>query len=233
MAGMDENKPYLPERYRQKIREKNRRRAAVKILTITFILVGIAVLVFSISQLQWVSVPAIPFSPPSQPAPSPVVVTTTSLDSPTGTPAQGTTRTSLPPALPAAGYAIGPGVPQQAGSGSLSLVQAEAALRRYCPEDMFTISSVNYSAGSPRSLFGFTLQSAGKQATKEDLVVFIDAASGIPWSAEEETAAIPKRGFPKSSLRSSRTRGFPRRASGTMTARRREVSGGSPLHPGT
>jgi len=197
MAGMDENKPYLPERYRQKIREKNRRRAAVKILTITLILIVIAVLVFSLSQLQWVSLPAVPFSPPSQPAPSPVVVTTMSLDSQMGTPAQSTSRTPLPPASPAAvplvaGYAIEPGVTQQAGSGSLSLVQAEAALRRYCPEDMFTISSVNYSAGSARSLFGFTLRTAGGQSPKEDLVVFIDAASGMPWSAGEETAAIPK-----------------------------------------
>jgi len=192
MAGMDENKPYLPERYRQKIREKNRRRAVVKILTITLILVGIAVLVFSISQLQWVSLPTIPFSPPSQPVPSPVVVTTMSLDSHMGTPAQGTTRTSTPSASPIEGYVIEPGVPQQAGSGSLSLVQAEAALRRYCPEDMFTISSVNYSAGSPRSLFGFTMRAAGGQFLKEDLVVFIDSVSGMPWSAEEETSAIPK-----------------------------------------
>lgn len=192
MAGMDENKPYLPERYRQKIRQKNRRRAAVRILTITLILVGIAVLVFSLSQLQWVSVPAAPFSAPSQPATLPRVVTTVSSDSQMGTPSQGTSRTSVPPASPVAGYAIGPGVPQEAGSNSLSLVQAEAALRRYCPEDVFTISSVNYSAGSPRSLFGFTLKAAGSRSPQEELVVFIDAACGMPWSAGEETAAIPK-----------------------------------------
>jgi len=197
MAGMDENKPYLPERYRQKIREKNRRRAAVRILTITLILVVIAILVFSLSQLQWAGLPAAPFFPHSQPAPPPGVVTTVSSDSQTWTPTQGTTRASVPPASsaaapPVAGYAIGPGVPQQAGSGSLSLVQAEAALRRYCPEDMFTISSVNYSAGSARSLFGFTLRTAGGQSPKEDLVVFIDSVSGMPWSSGEETAAIPK-----------------------------------------
>ncbi|MDD5143038.1 YcdB/YcdC domain-containing protein [Methanoregula sp.] len=197
MAGMDENKPYLPERYRQKIREKNRRRAAVRILTITHILVVIAVLVFSLSGLSWAGLPAAPFSPASRPAPPTGVVTTVSLDSQAKIPSQGTTRTSLPPAPPAAaprvaGYTIGPGVPQQEGSGSLTLVQAEAALRRYCPEDMFTISSVNYSAGSARSLFGFTLRQTGGQAPQEDLVVFINAATGMPWSAGEDTTVFPK-----------------------------------------
>lgn len=197
MAGMDENRPYLPERYRQKIREKNRHRAVVKILTTALILVVIAVLLISLSRLPWAGLPAAPFSPASQPAPPPDGVTNLSSDSQKGAPPQSTTRASLPHASPAAvspvpGYAIEPGVPQQAGSNSLSLAQAEAALRRYCPEDLFTISSVNYSAGSARSLFGFTLRTAGGQSLKEDLVVFIDSASGMPWSAGEETAAFPK-----------------------------------------
>jgi hypothetical protein len=75
-------------------------------------------------------------------------------------------------------------------------VQAEAALRRYCPEDMFTISSVNYSAGSARSLFGFTLQAASGRSPHEDLVVFIDSVSGMPWSEGEKTAAFNKEMVP-------------------------------------
>ncbi|PKG33677.1 YcdB/YcdC domain-containing protein [Methanoregula sp.] len=197
MAGMDENKPYLPERYRQKIREKNRRRVAIRILTISIILFVIAVLAFSLSQLSWAGLPTAPFSPYSPPAPSPVVVTTVSIHSQTETPSQGSTKASLPPVTPATalhdgGYSIEPGVPQQAFGGSLSLLQAETALRRCCPEDLFTIRSVNYSAGTTRSLFGFTLQTTGGWYPQEDLVVFIDAASGIPWAAGEGTAAVPK-----------------------------------------
>lgn len=197
MAGMDENKPYLPERYRQKIRQKNRRRAAVRILTITLITIVIAVLVFSLSQLPWLGLPAIPFSSLPQPSQGPPVVITLNSGSQNGIPAPGTSPASSSsvspaPASPVAGYTIGPGVPQQAGNGSLSLAQAEAALRRYCPEDMFTISSVNYSAGSARSLFGFTLQTTGGGFPQEDLIVFIDSASGMPWSEGEETAVFPK-----------------------------------------
>ena len=197
MAGMDENKPYLPDRYRRKIREKNRKRVTIRILTITLILIGIAVLAFSLSQLPWTGLFTAPFSPHSPTAPSPVVVTTVSMDSQTETPSQGSTKASLTPAIPATalpdgGYTIEPGVPQQAAVSSLSLSQAEIALRRYCPEDLFTIRSVNYSAGTTRSLFGFTLQTTGGWSPQEDLVVFIDAADGIPRTYGEETAVVPK-----------------------------------------
>lgn len=194
MAGMEENKAYLPERYRQKIREKNRKRAVVRILTISLILVVIAILAFSLYQLQWTNNPAVPFTSPSQPVPSPGVATV-SQDSQITTKAPGpASLPAKPPAgtFTATGYVIEPGVPQQAGSGSLSLAQAETALRRYCPEDLFAIRSVNFSAGTTRSLFGFTLKTTREEFPQEDLVVFIDAASGMPWSAGEETAAFTK-----------------------------------------
>jgi predicted anti-sigma-YlaC factor YlaD len=131
MADSDETKPYLPERYRQKIREKNRRRTVVRILTVALILGVVVILLLSLSQLSWAGLPAAS-SPPPQAGATVPVTTSVSMH-----------PTSAVTALPDAGFFIEAGVPQQEGGGTRSLAQAETALRGYCPEDMFTIRSVN------------------------------------------------------------------------------------------
>lgn len=199
MAGPDEIKPYLPERYRQRIREKYRRRTLIRILCLTVIIGVAAVLLFSLSQILGTGLPAIPVASPSQPVTGSAAAAATSPIPPTpaGLPPSVTTRITTQPvpettAPPAAGYTIEPGVPEGAASGSLSRTGAETALRNYYPEDAFTIRRVNYSADPSRSLFGFTLEAAGSPSIREDTVVFIDAVTGIPWAAGEETAAFPR-----------------------------------------
>ena len=65
----------------------------------------------------------------------------------------------------------------QASAGLISLDDAVASLRVYYPSDTSAITSVNFSSGSNRTLFGFTLAPTTLRGT-EDFVVFIEANNG-------------------------------------------------------
>jgi len=183
--GDEFNEPYLPARYRQKVREKQQRRRIKKILTVVVFIAVIAVVLFLLA--------GFPGSGHQAPAPSTPVTAATA--GPTGTQ---TSITSAPlPEIPAStlpdktaapgtSYTIAPGVPVAASGDSLSLEGAAAALRSYYPEEDYTIRSVNYTAGSTLNLFGFELISAGGTG----FVVFIDAATGKPYSPGQENAGI-------------------------------------------
>ncbi len=176
-----DNEPYLPARYKQKVREKQQRRRLRKILTVTIIIAAIAlVLVFLAGFLGTgrqlaPATPAIPATT-GAPAATPASVATVPFPNITMTPSPE--------------YSIAPGVPLAASGGSLSLSDAAAALREYYPKGDYTISSVNYTAGSSRNLFGFEMQRAGSPAGMTGFVVFIDAATGFPWSPGQDTAAV-------------------------------------------
>jgi len=182
------NEPYLPARYRQKVLEKQRHRRVKKILTAAIIIAIIAVIICFLAGFlntgpQEASlshtVPAVTTIPPATVAtPSPAGVTSTAQN------------TDTPPA-PSGEYTIAAGVPATAIRGALSLDGAVAALRDYYPADDYSIKSVNYSAGPIRNLFGFTIRPVGGIARTPDSVVFIDAATGIPYATRQETVAVP------------------------------------------
>jgi hypothetical protein len=183
------NEPYLPARYKQKVREKQQRRKVQKILTAAGFIAAIAVVLFLLAGFIGTG-PQAPVPPTV--IPTTAVTTTPSLTqtsvSPTLLPA--VTATSLPDESPASGlsYTIAPGVPVTSSGSSLSLEGAIAALRNYYTEEDYTIRSVNYTAGSTRNLFGFELAPAGRSTTRS--VIFIDAATGTPYSPGQEHAGI-------------------------------------------
>lgn len=186
--GLDDefNEPYLPARYKQKVREKQQRRRRKKILTAVIFIAVIAVVLFLLAG----------FPGTGRQAPAPSTPVTAATAAPTGTqtsvttpPLPEITASPLPDKTLTSGtsYTIAPGVPVAAVGNSLSLESAVAALRNYYPEEDYTIRSANYSAGSPRNLFGFELASAGGTTGS---VVFIDAATGKPYSPGQENAGI-------------------------------------------
>ena len=186
--GLDDefNEPYLPARYRQKVREKQQRRRIKKILTAVVFIAVIAVILFLLA--------GFPGTGPRAPTPSTPVTAATA--APTGTqtsvttaPLPEVTASPIPDKTlaPGTSYTIVPGVPVAASGNSLSLEGAVAALRNYYPEEDYTIRSVNYTAGSTRNLFGFELTSASGTTGS---VVFIDAATGKPYSPGQENAGI-------------------------------------------
>jgi len=183
------NGPYLPERYKQKVREKQQRRRVKKLLVAGIIIATIIVVLVLLTR---------PLSNGPQ-SPPPVTPTPAATAAPIATPASFTpplpydTTTPLPyvTSTPATEYTIAPGVPVTPAAGSLSLAGAAAALRDYYPEEDYTIRSVNYSAGISRSLFGFEIKPAVSPVGTQESVVFIDAATGKPYATGQETATVP------------------------------------------
>jgi len=179
----DFNEPYLPERYRKKVRENQSRRLRKRLL-----LAGIIVAIVAIAGVLFSGVlpaPGIP-APVSSPAASPSApaTTTAAVSASPGVmqPANVTPAETYP-------FTVGPGVPVQASGGMISLDDAVTSLRGYYPADEYAITSVNFSSGSNRTLFGFTLAPAGSPEG-ENAVVFIDAATGDPYGPGQEDAVV-------------------------------------------
>jgi hypothetical protein len=169
--------PHLPERYRQKVRENRKRRLKKRI--------GLFALLIAVIALALVL--AVGFLPHGQPQ---AAVTPIPVES---APVPASTATSPSPAMtaiPTPEYTIGPGVPVVSAGGSLTLADAAAALGNYYPADRYAIHSVNYSTVAGHRLFGFTLLSSDTTAGEAPVVVFIDAATGRPWTAGQDAAAI-------------------------------------------
>ncbi|MDD1685410.1 YcdB/YcdC domain-containing protein [Methanoregula sp.] len=199
MNGDDEfNEPYLPARYRQKVREKQQRRRQKKILIAGIIIaVVIAVIWILAGFFQTVSLAPAVTSPVPATTPVPAVTTTPvpveqSTPVPAAVPAITTASVITTPvpdetASSATGYIIAPGVPVDSTGSALSLSGAVDVLRNYYSEEDYTITKVNYTTTSVGSLFGFTITSTtgGSEST-----IFIDAATGKPYAFGQETTTI-------------------------------------------
>lgn len=185
------NEPYLPARYKKKVREKQQRRRARKILTAVVIIAAIAILLFILagSFTQGSRQPSQDTPVPAATAP-PITTTAsvTATPAPDGTPA----RFIDAPPTPVSAYTVAPGVPITATNGSLSLPDAVAVLREYYPEEDYTILSVNYTAESSRNLFGFVITPGVSTTGTAGSVVFIDAATGKPYATGQDTATVPE-----------------------------------------
>lgn len=216
------NEPYLPARYRQKVREKQQRRILKKILIAGLIAAIIIALIWILAGF---------FGPASQkpeamggiPTITPVPVYTAAAvpaepdtPAPTPLPAKPAESVSTPPVpdettSTETGYTIGPGVPVGSTGSTLSLSGAVSALREYYPEKTFTITSVNYTPGSSRNLFGFTIKPVKTTAGTLESVVFIDAATGKPYASGQETATITE-----DKVKGIATSAFPDAGAGTV-----------------
>lgn len=183
----DLSEPYLPERYRQKIRNKQRSRLLKKILT-GILAVTIAAIVLVVL-FGYLSTPQLRMPVPATETPVSPTSTTGSTLSP-ATPAV-TVTPVLTPATTRS-YSIASGVPVTGTGSSLTLDNAVVALRDYYPENDYMIRSVNYSVGSDRSLFGFELVPKETLTGSSPFIVFIEAATGKPWAPDAETAAITR-----------------------------------------
>lgn len=216
MADHDENRPYLPERYRQKVRAKQQRRMLVKVLSVVFVIAAIAAVLWYAVGTGGISLPAAPMSP--IPAVEEPAVTTTPpvQQAPATTSAIVTDVMTTVPVTPSgtivsrAGYPVAPGVPVEPATGLLSLGEAETALREYYPADFFAITSVNYSSGPEHPLFEFSLRSERSCFGREEPVVFIEAVTGTPWAPGQESAV-----FPREKVKGLVFSTFPEAASGT------------------
>ncbi|MGB7788710.1 YcdB/YcdC domain-containing protein [Methanoregula sp.] len=178
----DFNQPYLPERYRKKVRENQSRRLKRKLLLAGAIVVIAAIAMVLLSGIF-----------PGLKTPTtahPLVTAPVTTIPPTTVPAghAGLPASNVTPAETYT-YPVGPGVPVQASGGMISLDDAVNSLRVYYPAGESVIMSVNYSSGSNRTLFGFILAPVNPPGGG-DFVIFIDGTTGEPYMPGQENATI-------------------------------------------
>jgi len=178
MSGDSEDfdKPYLPERYRQKVMINRRRRLVRRAILggIFIAIVAAAVLFSGVPSPGWVHVPALSSQQPvTVPAPPAATIS----------PVLNATATPTP------GFVVGPGVPSQPSAGNISLADAVVALRRSYPAEEFAILSVNLSTMSGHTLFRFVIRPVSGGAGDES-TAFIDAASGESWTPGQDTSPV-------------------------------------------
>jgi len=176
---------YLPERYKQQIVAKKRRRFLKKIAvicTVLVIVVGVylvlsGVLVSSLNQ-------------PRQPLPESADQSAEILPLPSSNASQtamagNTTEYILPSTI------IGTGISPQSLMGMLPLDAAIASLRQDYPEPPYTLVSVNLTDQyTNSSLYEFRIRHADSPPSDSGFLAFIDARTGNPYNPEQETVRI-------------------------------------------
>jgi len=184
----DGNARYLPERYRQAIKTKQRRRYIRKILVSFAIIVVMAVfcMVFLGNFYGVLPAPAkiIPDAPEVQTIPAPHDTAGNSSSYPSNTTA-GSPTVSITPEI-----ALGSGMQTRNESGILSMDTAVDLIYSEFPRPAYTISSINLTTQSGQSLYEFRILHPAVAGASESRVVYIDAVDGEPYSPGQETATI-------------------------------------------
>lgn len=178
----DSGAVYLPERYRQQIGAKKRRRffkkaaiiCAVIATAVVAYLVLSGVLANSLNQSQHPLPGTIELSTDTLPEPSTAVPQTAPLNI-SGSPST----------------VIGMDVPVRPLIGMLPLEAAIASMYKDYPEPPYTLVSVNLTDQyTNRSLYEFRIRQADSPAADSGFLVFIDAHTGNPYIPGQEVARI-------------------------------------------
>jgi hypothetical protein len=164
---------YLPERYKQQIEAKKRRRLIKKIVIIGIVvaLCGVLYLILSgaLSNSLNQPLPSLPGSMIPAPEISPA--------SPYGEPIPALTGNTT--AMRTADITLGKGVPTQPIHDMLSLDNATASLRQDYPAQEYTLISVNETdLFADRTLYEFTIKQVNISQDSSGFSVFIDARTG-------------------------------------------------------
>jgi hypothetical protein len=176
---------YLPQRYKEQIEAKKRRRLYKKI-GVFFLIIIICAVVYVIANgtmtgsltRTGIQLPAIS-APTAETIPFPQSV------EPTSTPA-GNITVSITP-----NYIIGEGVPVQPASGMQSLDTAIASLRLDYPEGAYTLISVNVTdqyAG--QILYEFRIRRVNSSPDDTGFSVFINAKTTDPYTVGQDSVRI-------------------------------------------
>ena len=175
---------YLPERYRQQIEAKKRRRLIKKIVVICA-LITISMVVYMVLSGGLGSLLSQSTKPPES---TELSTETLSFPSPTASQTNQSRNStgSNPPAV-----IFGTGITDQPVSGVLSLTEAIASLRQDYPDPPYTLISANLTNQyTNNSLYEFRIRPAGSPLIDPGFPVFIDAGTGDPYIPGQEIARI-------------------------------------------
>ena len=176
---------YLPERYKQQIEAKKRRRLIKKVAVICGV-ITIAVLVYAVLSGALVN----SLNHYSHPLPE-------SAEPPSGSfpvPSSTAPRTSLTGNMTDAinpAIIIGTGIPTEPAGGILSVNNAIASIRQDYPMPPYTLISVNLTDHyTNSSLYEFRIRQPDSPSGDPGFPVFIDANTGDPYIPGQESARI-------------------------------------------
>jgi hypothetical protein len=175
---------YLPERYRQQIEAKKKRRLVKKIAVIGGVIAVVAVVYLVVSGIPGF----LNQSPPLLPVSS-LLSHENASKSATGEPAtfqSGNISLSEAPNL-----SIGAGVPLQPTLDMLSLDNATRFLRLDYPASAYSLISVNITGRyKDRIMYEFRIRQTGSGQDDAGYSVFIDAGTGDPYTLGQDSAKI-------------------------------------------
>jgi hypothetical protein len=179
----DSGAAYLPERYRQQIGAKKRRRFIKKVALLCTVIAAAVVAYLVLS-----GVLANSLNQSQNPLPGTVVSSTETLPRLSSTASETAPKVSgyNPPST-----IIGTGVSSQPVSGILPLQDAIASMRQDFPEPPYTLISVNLTDNyTNSSLYEFRIRKADSATADFGFLVFIDAQTGDPYIPGQESARI-------------------------------------------
>ncbi|MCJ7742391.1 MAG: hypothetical protein MUO95_06880 [Methanoregula sp.] len=176
---------YLPERYKQQIEAKKRRRLIKKIVVICTVVALCSVLYLILSGALSNSLNQPPLLLPGSIVSAPEI-------SPTSPP--GELTTTLTPNMTAVrnnDIIIGQGILDQPTHDMQSLDNATASLRQDYPAPEYTLISVNVTdLYADRTLYEFTIKQENISQDSTGFSVFIDARTGDLYTPGQESAKI-------------------------------------------
>jgi hypothetical protein len=176
---------YLPERYKQQIEAKKRRRFLKKVAIMCVIVVSAIVVYLVLSGVAMSS----PYqSSASLPESTEPAGDTVQLPSSTASP------TALTPNMTgniSSDLIIGTGVPALSPIGILALNDAITYVRQDYPEPLYSAIGVNLTDQyTNSSLYEFTIKQTNVSSAEQGFSVFIDAHSGDPYIPGQEISRI-------------------------------------------
>jgi hypothetical protein len=176
---------YLPERYKQQIEAKKRRRFLKKVAVICTVIVISVVMYLILSGVLMSSL-----NQSQQPLPESAEQSAEILPMPSSTASQ-TAQTGNVTAYLTPSTIIGTGISAQPLIGMLSLESAIASLRQDYPDPLYTLISVNLTDQYANSTFyEFWIRQSDSPPADPGFLLFIDARTGDPYVPEQETARI-------------------------------------------
>jgi hypothetical protein len=176
---------YLPQRYKEQIEAKKRRRLFKKIGVFFLIIIICAVVYLIINGMMTGSLTRTGIQLPSIAVPTAGAIPLPQSVEPTSTPAGNITVSTTPR------FIVGEGVPAHPEPGMQSLEAAIASLRLDYPEVAYPLISVNVTdqyAG--QNLYEFRIRQINSSADDSGFSVFINAKTADPYTSGQDSVRI-------------------------------------------
>lgn len=172
---------YLPERYKQQIEAKKRRRFFKKVAIICAVIISVSVVYMAINGIMMNSQDQSPHLNPEK--------TVTEMET-LQVPSSNASQTALTWNL-TGDIIIGTEVSAQPSGGILALNDAITSLRQDYPEPVYTLIGVNLTDRyTNSSLYEFTIKQTSFSSAEPEFLVFYDAHSGDPYIPGQEVSRI-------------------------------------------